>query len=84
MLCTFFTMCMVREVLRAREIRERPVSLADDALPIQLRLTSGFRRAPLAARRPESRCSVAHALKGRCYEWLVLVTSSHSIFQPLR
>ena len=26
-------------------------------------ITSGFRRAPLAARRPASRCSVAHALE---------------------
>src|SRR3990167_2987002 len=32
--------------------------------------TSGFRRAPLAARRPASRCSVARALKMHCLERL--------------
>jgi hypothetical protein len=44
----------------------------------QSRLTFGFRRAPLAARRPASRCSVAHASAVHCHEWLVSARTGHS------
>jgi hypothetical protein len=39
----------------------------------RLRITPGFRRAPLAARRPASRCSVARASEVHRPDWLVEV-----------
>jgi len=42
-------------------------------------LTSGFRRAPLAARRPASRCSVTRTLEVQCLETLLTANSSHSL-----
>jgi len=39
------------------------------------RSTSGFRRAPPAARRSARRCSVAHASEERRQVWLVSATS---------
>lgn len=48
------------------------------------RLTSGFRRAPILARRPASRCSVAHVCEKRRHEPLVPVRTCHSITRSAR
>ena len=46
--------------------------------------TSGFRRAPLAARRPTSRCSVARAIKLHRLERLQTAKSGHLITRSAR
>jgi len=41
-------------------------------------LTIEFSGAPLAARRPASRCSVAHSFEERRFQWLVSAKRGHS------
>ena len=51
---------------------------------MRLGSTSGFRRAPLAARRSASRCSVARTLELHGHDILQTATTGHSITRSVR